>query len=178
VENGFEEPLVIGNKDDKLEFTFNSKAMNAILSGLIEYEFIKVMHYTTAKNMWDKQKNIHEGDYKVNLAKLQVYKMQSESLRINEDEDLAKFFLRVDKIVNVMEGLGKEDKESTLVQEVLRSLNVKFNPKVSKIEEISNIEELKMDQLLSSLTTYEIRITKGKSTTRDATFKSKRTLGD
>ena len=29
-------PVVLANKDDKLEFSFNAKAMNSILSGLAE----------------------------------------------------------------------------------------------------------------------------------------------
>ena len=52
----------------------NSKAMNAILSGLIETVFIKVMHCETMKEIWDKLKDIYEGDDKVKGAKLQTYR--------------------------------------------------------------------------------------------------------
>ena len=38
----------------------NSKAMNAILSGLAETEFEKFMHCETAKEIWDKLKNTYE----------------------------------------------------------------------------------------------------------------------
>jgi hypothetical protein len=36
VDVGYVKPVVLANKDNKLEFSFNSKAMNAILSGLAE----------------------------------------------------------------------------------------------------------------------------------------------
>ena len=36
-------------EDAKLDFVANAKAMNALLSGLCEAEFIKVMHNKTAK---------------------------------------------------------------------------------------------------------------------------------
>jgi hypothetical protein len=49
VETGYVNPVVLANKDDKLEFSFNTKAMNVILSGLAEAEFVKVMHLGTAK---------------------------------------------------------------------------------------------------------------------------------
>lgn len=39
------------NKDDKLEITFNAKSMNAILSGLTESKFIKIMHCKIATNV-------------------------------------------------------------------------------------------------------------------------------
>ena len=34
VDTGYVKLVVLANKDDKLEFSFNAKAMNSILSGL------------------------------------------------------------------------------------------------------------------------------------------------
>jgi hypothetical protein len=48
VDTSYVKPVVLANKDDKIEFSFNAKAMNSILSGLAEEEFIKVMHLETA----------------------------------------------------------------------------------------------------------------------------------
>ena len=48
----------------------NSKAMYAILGGLAASEFVKVMHCASAKEIWDKLKNVYEGDTKVKSAKL------------------------------------------------------------------------------------------------------------
>ena len=48
----------------------NSKVMNAILSGLVESIFVKVMHCETAKEIWDKLKNVYEGDDKVKGGKI------------------------------------------------------------------------------------------------------------
>ena len=36
VDTGYVNPIVLASKDDKLEFSFNAKAMNFILSGLVE----------------------------------------------------------------------------------------------------------------------------------------------
>ena len=49
VDTGYVKPFVLANKDDRLEFSFNAKSMNAILSDLAEEESIKVMHPGTAK---------------------------------------------------------------------------------------------------------------------------------
>jgi hypothetical protein len=78
VYTGYVKPFVLDNKDDKLEFSFNAKAMNVILSGLAEEEFVKVMHLETAKEMWDKLINSYEGNEKVKGAKLQTYRIQFE----------------------------------------------------------------------------------------------------
>ena len=45
--------------------------MNAILNGIAEVEFVKVMHLQNAKKMWDKLISSYEGNEKVKYAKLQ-----------------------------------------------------------------------------------------------------------
>ena len=49
VYTGYVKPVVLASRDDNLEFSFNSKEMNVILSGLAEAEFVKVMHIESAK---------------------------------------------------------------------------------------------------------------------------------
>jgi hypothetical protein len=54
----------------------------------------------------------------------------------------------------------------------LRSLRDRFNPKVSAIEELNNLKTLEFDQLLGTLTAYEMTIVKDKSTSREESFKA------
>jgi hypothetical protein len=171
VETGYTNPVVLASKDDKLEFSFNAKGMNAILNGLAEVEFVKVMHLETAKAMWDKLISNYEGNEKVKDDKLQTYRLKFEQLKMNEDEIVSKYFLRVEELVNAMKGLGEKFDDSLLVHKILRSLPDKFNPKVSAIEELNDLKTLSIDQLLGTLTTYEMRISKDKSITREASFK-------
>jgi hypothetical protein len=91
---------------------------------------------------------------------------------MNEDETISKYFLRVEELVNAMKGLGETFDDSLLVQKILRSLPDKFNPKVSAIEELNDLKNLSIDQLLGTLTAYEMRINKDKSSTREASFKA------
>jgi hypothetical protein len=172
VDIGYVKPVVLANKDDKLEFSFNAKAMNAILSGLAEAEFVKVMHLGTAKEMWDKLISSYEGNEKVKDAKLQTYRIQFEQLKMKEDETIGKYFLRVEEMVNAMKALGETIDEPSLVQKILRSLPDRFNLKVSAIEELNDLKTLGFDQLLGTLTAYEMRIVKDKPTSREASFKA------
>jgi hypothetical protein len=75
VETGYVKPVVLANKDEKLEFSFNAKAMNAILSGRVKEEFVKVMHLESAKEMWEKLISSYEGNEKVKDASLQTYRL-------------------------------------------------------------------------------------------------------
>ena len=107
VELGYAPKESDSEKDAKLDFEANAKAMNSLLSGLCEAEFIKVMHNNTAKEIWDTLESIHEGDKKVNIAKLQVYRAQFENVQMKEDEDVAILFLKVAEFVNNMKALGE-----------------------------------------------------------------------
>jgi hypothetical protein len=91
---------------------------------------------------------------------------------MNEDERINKFFLRVEELVNAMKGLGEKIEDVFLVQKILRSLPDRFNPKVSAIEELNDLKALPFDQLLGTLTAYEMRIVKDKPTSREASFKA------
>lgn len=57
------------------------------------------------------------------------------------------------------------------VQKVLRSLPRRFNAKVSAIDEMANLKDLKMDQLLGTLTTYEMRVGREKYEPKEVVFK-------
>jgi hypothetical protein len=173
VETGYANPVVLANKDDNLEFSFNTKAMNVIQSGLVEEEFVKVMHLESAKEMWEKIISSYEGNKKVKNAKLQTYKLQFEQLNVNEDETINNFFLRVEELVNAMNGLGEKIEDVLLIEKILRSMLGIFNPKVSVIEELNDLNNLYIGQLLRTLTAYEMRISKDKSTTREASFNVK-----
>ena len=90
---------------------------------------------------------------------------------MKEDETVGKYFLRVEEMANEMKALGETIEEPVLVQKILRSLLDRFNPKVSAIEELNDINTLSFDQLLGTLTTYEMRIVTDKPTSREASFK-------
>ena len=91
---------------------------------------------------------------------------------MKEDENFGKYFLRVQEMVNAMKALSDKIDEPSLVQKIPRSLKDRFNPKVSTIEELNDLKTLDFDQLLGTLTTYEMRIVKYKPTSREESFKA------
>jgi hypothetical protein len=63
----------------------------------------------------------------------------------------------VNEIVNAMLGLGEEIKESVIVRKVLRSLIMRFDPKISTLEEREDLNSISMDELHGIFIAYEIR---------------------
>ena len=52
------------NYVDKKLYESNAKSHNAIVNGLIELAYVKAMHCTSAKKVWDKLQKIYERDKK------------------------------------------------------------------------------------------------------------------
>lgn len=158
------------DQDDRKAYNANAKAMNSITSGITDSEFTKIMHCTYAKEMWEKLVGLYDGDSKVKKAKLQTHRRQFESLRMEDEEDIAAYLLRVAEVVNSMKGLDEKVEESTIIQKVLRSLLDRFDSKIRAIEEAKDLDTLKMDELHGILTAYEMRI--GGPSSKNAAFKA------
>ena len=107
------------------EYEGNSKALNAILSGLSNLVFTKVMQCTSYKQAWDKFKIIYEGEYKVKESKIQTYKGQFESLKMKQEDNIGEYLLRVDEVVNAIRGLWEKLKENEVVSKVLITLSMR-----------------------------------------------------
>ena len=132
--------------NEKKLMSCNSKVRHVILGALAPTIASKVIGYNTTKEVQDKLKCIYEGDPKVNQVKLQRHRAEFENLKMDEKEDIATYFLRVDEVVNAIRGLGEELDESLVVPKVLRSLLLKYDAKVSAIEETRDLTKITMDE--------------------------------
>jgi hypothetical protein len=68
--------------------------------------------------------------------------------------------------------LGVEFDESMVVQKVLRSLPMIFDPKILSLEEREDLGTLSMDRVHGIFTTYEMRTKQENPVTKEATFKA------
>ena len=66
-----------------------AKFLNAILKGLANSMFFKVMQSKTTIHVWEKLKICYEGASKVKKSKLQTYKGKFESLKMKEEKNIA-----------------------------------------------------------------------------------------
>jgi hypothetical protein len=94
---------------------------------------------------------------------------------MKEEENIAEYFQRVDEIVNSIKALGEELKDKIIVQQVLISLPMRQDVKVSTLEDREDLEILTMDEFHRILIAYEMRIGQEKSSKRETTFKASKT---
>ena len=91
---------------------------------------------------------------------------------MKEYENIVAYFLQVDETVNAIIGLGEEIKEYVIVQKVLRSLPMIFDPKILALEERSGINSISMDELHGIFKAYEMRIEQENPNIKEAAFKA------
>ena len=85
------------DKDGKKLEESDSRDKKIILNGLSKSIYTKVWHYESAKEIWEKMKNIYEGDAKVKGAKLQNFRAKFEQLKMKDDENIAATFYELMK---------------------------------------------------------------------------------
>lgn len=76
---------------------------------------------------------------------------------MKESENIAAYLLRIDEVVTSITWIGEEVNESIIVQKVMRSLPLRYDRKVSTIEESRDLTKMTMDELHGILMTYEMR---------------------
>jgi hypothetical protein len=75
---------------------------------------------------------------------------------MKDEENISEYFEIIDNIINAIRGLGVEVSDNEIVEKLLRTLPILYNPKVSSLEDRDNLDKLTMDELYRILTTYEL----------------------
>jgi hypothetical protein len=81
-----------------------------------------------------------------------------EEIKMLEDETFGEFYSKMSDLRNSMVSLGKPISDVKLIPKILRSLPKRFRIKVTTIEESKDLEEMKIEELVGSLQTYELSL--------------------
>ena len=100
----------------------------------------------------------YEGTKKVKDTKLQMLTTQFEELRMSEDESFDSFYSKLNEVVINKFNLGEKMEDSKVVLKILRSLLESFRAKVTTIEESKDLDEIKVQELIGFLQTYELSL--------------------
>ncbi|XP_021831887.1 uncharacterized protein LOC110771842 [Prunus avium] len=99
----------------------------------------------------------HEGTDTVKGAKLQMNTLQFKTIIMDENETFSEIYAKLCIIVNACSSLGEKIPKDRVVKKILRSLPQHFQPKITAIEEICDLNTLKVRELIRSLQTYEMK---------------------
>ena len=136
----------------------NSKALNTIFCGISPDEFHTISHVTIAKEEWQILETTYEGTKKVKDTKLQMLTTCFKELKMSEDESFHSFYGKLNEVMIGKFNLGEKTEDSKIVRKILRSLLESFHAKVTAIEENKDLDEIKIQELIGSLQTYELSL--------------------
>ena len=136
----------------------NSKTLNAIFCGVSPDKFHRISHITVAKEAWEILETTYEGTKKVKDTKFQMLTTRFEELKMSEDESFNSFYSKLNEVVVSKFNLGEKTEDSKIVRKILRSLPESFHAKVIAIEESKDLDDVKVQELIGSLQTYELSL--------------------
>ncbi|BBN67220.1 transposable element gene [Prunus dulcis] len=120
--------------------TNNQKGLNAIFTAVSSDQFEYISSCDTSKEAWDILQVTHEGTDTVKGAKLQMHTLQFETIMMDENETFSEFYAK----------LCGGEKDFTVLAST-------FSPKITAIEEIRDLNTMKVRELIGSLQTYEMK---------------------
>ena len=77
---------------------------------------------------------------------------------MSEDKSFDSFYGKLNEVVIGKFNLGEKTKDSKMVKLILQSLSESFCAEVTAIEESKNLDEIKIQELIGSLQTYELSL--------------------
>ena len=77
---------------------------------------------------------------------------------MSEDESFDSFYGKLNEVVIEKFNLGEETEDSKIVRKILQSLSESFLAKVTTIEKSKDLNEIKIQELIDSLQTYELSL--------------------
>ena len=134
-------------------------------------EFHRISHVEIAKEAWTILETTYEGTKKVKDTKLQMLTTKFEELKMGDDESLDSFYGKLNEIVIAKLNLGEKIEDAKVVRKILRSLLESFRAKVTTTEESKDLDEIKIQELIGSLQTYELGLPSHK-TSKSLAFKT------
>ena len=86
-----------------------------------------------------------------------------EEVKMSDDVSFDSFYGRLNEIVIAKLNLGEKIEDAKVVRKILRFLPESFRTKVTAIEESKYLDEIKIQELIRSLQTYELGLPSHKS---------------
>ena len=121
-------------------------------------EFHRISHIIVAKEALEILETTYEGMEKVKDTKLQMLTTRFKELKMSEDESFDSFYSKLNEVVVSKFNLGEKKEDSKIVRKILRSLPESFRAKVTAIEKSKDLDDIKVQELIGSLQTYELSL--------------------
>ena len=139
---------------------FNSRALNALFSAVMNEEFKKISSTETVKEAWTILQTTYEGTKAVKDSKFQRLITSFEEIKIEMDESFDELYAKLKDIVNLGFNFRETIPEPKIVRKVFRSLPERSHAKITATEESKDIDKIPLIELVENLQTYKLGLTR------------------
>ncbi|KAK2373923.1 hypothetical protein QL285_074924 [Trifolium repens] len=150
--------------DQKKEYKKHHLVKGMMTNAISHDEYLKIVNKTTAKSIWESLKSKYEGNKQVREAKVNLLVQQYELFKMKDGEDIETMFSRFQVLVSGLQVLNKSYTVADHVKKILRSLPPKWRPKVTAFQEAKDLDEVTLEDLISSLKSHEMTLMADEST--------------
>ncbi|XP_073122014.1 uncharacterized protein [Henckelia pumila] len=147
--------------DENTAAIANAKAINAMFVSVDINMFNLIGTCTCAMDVWEKLQTHCESLASVKKTRMRLLTSKFEKLRMEESETIMEYNGRLKTIANEASILGDPISNERRVSKVLRSVPKRFHTKVCAIDESKDTSIMGLDELMSSLRTYEMEMEAG-----------------
>ena len=100
----------------------------------------------------------YEGTKNVKDTELQMLTTRFEELKMSEDESFDSFYSKLNEMVIGKFNLDEKTEDSKIIRKIFQSLPESFHAKVIAIEESKDLDDIKVQELIGLLHTYELSL--------------------
>lgn len=157
--------LVVSFKDEKYwddakdeAALGNSRTLNSITLVLIGIFLWHINTYKSAKKAWKILQVAHEGTSKVRSLRLQLLTTKFQAMNMLVQETISEFNVLIRDVSNDSLTLRVPMNDEKFVRKILRSLPERYEMKIIAIEKVHDLSQMKVDELIRSVMTYELSL--------------------
>ena len=150
----------------KLEYKKHHNVKGMMTNAISHDEYLKIVDKRTAKSIWESLKSKYEGNKQVREAKANLLVHQYELFKMKDGEEIEAMFSRFQVLVSGLQVLDKSYTTTDHVRKILRSLPPKWRPKVTAFQEAKDLDQVSLEDLISSLKTHEMELMTDESTNK------------
>ncbi|XP_075074554.1 uncharacterized protein LOC142162137 [Nicotiana tabacum] len=145
------------NDADRKAIKKNFRAEKILVCGIGPDEYNRRSACQSAKEILETLQTAHEGTTQVKQSKIDMLTIEYELFRMLHNESVQEMHTQFTSIINEIHSLDETIPRNKLVRKILSVLPSSWGRQVNAITKAKDLQELNFDELVSNLTTYEMK---------------------
>ncbi|KAI3794305.1 hypothetical protein L1987_36936 [Smallanthus sonchifolius] len=136
----------------------DKKALHILFHATNETIFERIATSNSSKEAWGILHKAYRREQRLQRVKLQTLRCEFDTCRMTERETIEDYFNCIITIVNQLRMNEEKIDEQRIINEILRTLTLKFESVVVAVEESKDVTTLSTKELMGILQSHELRL--------------------